>query len=232
MKILSKTGKEACAIHFCGYSKKNLSSYLYRMSQQTVMKPSNATIITFAQEHLYYPLIEQLTKSGISYVNLAEDIIGWENTLKPSLILQSLEKVTTEYAVILDAADVVLTESFSDIVELYQTYGKDILFSGNSVQYPNVPLDSLTSRECWGTEKYINSGCIIGKKAALKTFFTAVVAGGNENNKWKSDQYMVRAVFDAYKDIAAIDYYSKCFQSVIGHFILPMDETSTNYIIE
>lgn len=232
MKILSKTGKEACAIHFCGYSKKNLSSYLYRMSQQTVTKPSNVTIITFAQEHLHYPLIEQLTKSGISYLNLAKDIVGWENTLKPSLILQSLEKVTTEYAVILDAADVVLTESFSGIVEQYLSYGKDILFSGNSVQYPNVPLDSITSRESWGTEKYINSGCIIGKKAALKTFFTAVVAGGNENNKWKSDQYMVRAVFDAYKDIAAIDYYSKCFQSVIGHFILPMDETSTNYIIE
>lgn len=232
MKILSKTGKEACAIHFCGYSKKNLSSYLYRMSQQIVTKPSNVTIITFAQDNLHYPLIEQLTKSNIEYVNLAKDIVGWENTLKPSLILQSLEKVSTEYAVILDAADVVLTETFSDIVELYQTYGKDILFSGNSVQYPNVPLDSLTSRESWGTEKYINSGCIIGKKAALKTFFTAVVAGGNENNKWKSDQYMVRAVFDAYKDIAAIDYYSKCFQSVIGHFILPMDETSTNYIIE
>ena len=232
MKIFSKTGKEAAALHFCGYSKKNLSSYLYRMSRQTVSLPSDVTIITFAQEHLHYPLVEQLEKSGIPYLNPAKDVIGWENTLKPSLTVQALDDVTTDYAVILDASDVVLTEAFGDIVENFLSYGKDILISGNSVQYPNVSLDSLTNRESWGTEKYINSGCVIGKKAALKTFFEAVVAGGNQNNKWKSDQYMVRAVFDAYKDIAAIDYYSKCFQSIIGHFILPMDETSTNYIIE
>ena len=232
MKILSKSRNEASVLHFCGYSKRSLSAYMFRMSEQIVSKPADVTIITFGQENIFSPLIEQLKKSDISYINPAVDVVNWKNTLKPQLTLNALNNVSTQYAVILDSADVVLTEKFINIVDRYQSYGKDIVFSGNSVQFPNVSLDSVVGREGWGTEKYLNSGCVIGKVESLKSFYTAVISAGNEDNQFKSDQYMVRSVYDAYKDIAAIDYQSKCFQSMIGHTILSMDETSTNYIIE
>lgn len=119
----------------------------------------------------------------------------------------------TEYALILDGADVCIMSDLSDIVERFKTYDKDIIFNATIRRFPQVEIDYIENRELLGKYCYFNAGCCIGKTKALLEFYQEcqkVIR--TDRHKNPSEQYYVRQVFNKHQDKVFIDYDCKIFQ--------------------
>ena len=97
--------------------------------------PEDITIVTCVDENNIFnsnsPIIRQLNKNNIPFVNAYTTDIN----NKTQLISDALKKIKTKYCLILNDTDITINDNLSDIIELFNTYNKKIVFNAAAVCY-------------------------------------------------------------------------------------------------
>lgn len=209
--------------HFPGWTRYNYAAKMRSFERSKTNIPDNVTLITCMDDDSVAadksPLIRQLTNNNIPFINAAEhkDVYPWVNNKKLQLINDALKKVKTEYCLILDGIDVTINQDLSDIVDLYKTYNKDIIFNATPWAHPHVEIDVIENRkELYGRYCYLNAGCCIGTTKALKAFYKECLdifkACPEDDEFYSSEQYHVRKAFANNMDKVWFDYDCRIFQ--------------------
>lgn len=210
-------------LHFPGIGKAKYENQqmIKILRENKISLPENITLITVV-DHKNIDnalLIKQLNAMEIPFINPAKDLVveRFENTDKIGLILDALQNVDTEYCLILDGLDVVIT-NLDDIMDKYLALGKDIIYNATNINYPDVDVETIENRESLGSYKYFNAGCCIGKTSALLDFYNECaieLSGCDVSDKYyHSEHYHVRKAFDRCQDIVGIDNGCKIFQVI------------------
>ena len=223
-KYLTSKGNPIKISHFPGLERHDYKHIIEKFSKIKIKPlPENLQLITCVDDDTVNydksPLINQLKRSNIPFINAAEhkDVFPWVNNKKIKLLYDTLQNVTTEYCLILDGIDVTINTDLDDIIDIYKTYEKDIIFNATPWAHPRVIVDMVPNRKVnYGKYCFLNAGCCIGKTEALKEFYKEVLDIFNETPKndkyWKSEQYFVRKAFANHMDTVFFDYDCKIFQ--------------------
>jgi hypothetical protein len=183
--------------------------------RKTSKLPTDITVITCSnREDSIGLLIPQLKKSNIPYINIVPKDVPWDNTMKISYIVNALKDVTTKYVLILDAFDVIMSEDNSDILEVFKTFGKKLVFNASKNNFPNMEIDIIPNRDQLGSFKYLNAGCCLGETKYTLSFYDKCLDIIGIENPDKSEQLIVRNVFNREQDNVCIDHECKMFQTV------------------
>jgi hypothetical protein len=214
MKILNHNNREFLIAHLQGGAVKNHFPVQYEFERRQVVVPEDITIITVATgEPGQYMLLAQLAKNNIPCVNLAAGFTGeWNNTMKIGYIVDALKQVPTPYALILDAADVLIGGDITGIIDLFLAFNKKIVFNATASNHPPVDIGIMDNSEDLGKFKYLNAGCCIGETSALLDFYEEAMSV-DIDNPLHSEQLIIRAVFANHKDIVTIDHQCTIFQT-------------------
>ena len=241
---LTSKGYPVQISHFPGWTRYKYKNLIDKMASIKIGGlPENLQIITCVDDDsVAYgksPLINQLNKNGIPFINAAEhkDVYPWVNNKKIQLLYDALQNVTSEYCLILDGIDVAINDDLSDIINIYKTYNKKIIYNATPWMHPKVVIDVIDNRkELYGKYCFLNAGCCIGETKALQDFYNEILEFFNNTPKddqfWASEQYYVRRVFSNHMDTVFFDYDCKLFQ--VWHRTevnLPQIDSKTGNII-
>lgn len=167
-------------------------------------------------------LLQQCKKFNIPLYNcVPEDYDKTQQWYMPNKIkffLDILEKIDQEYIMFLDGYDVLLTH-LDDILDKFNRFHYDIVYGPSCNNYPNVFIDCISNRINLGVYRYFNAGCCIGKKEALKKFYTESLEFINIENQFNSEQFIMRHAFKKYSNdlnqrFVTIDSNCEIFQSM------------------
>jgi hypothetical protein len=200
------TNTNPCLLHFNGGSKKLISKEKIDeiINSSKIKLPEDLTIITFKFGDGRFPLIEQLEKNNIKYINACNyyDIKTWDNTLKLKLIYKVISEVNTEYSICLDANDILLADNFENILNKLNS---NLIFSASVIKYPNVIIPKEKKLKYLYSE--LNSGSLLGETNEIYKYITSLQ---NEDNYWDSDQFIIRYYSSIYN--YDLDYNCDLFQ--------------------
>jgi hypothetical protein len=210
---------------------KSFSELIIESSE--IVCPENLTIITFATKQVdsAAPLLRQLRRWNVPFVNLCEtyndDWFTWNNLRKIEYLKNYLESdaVTTEYVVVLDAIDVLLSQDFDQIVTRFQTYNTNCMYSATGANYPkngngyNFELINSSSETLF---KYLNAGCVIARVDYLKEFIKRCYNSiDTVLNPIHSEQHEIRRGFEKHHQELNMSYdINTDIFLTIGHNLL------------
>lgn len=223
MNFTSFHNQSISILHFPGKQKKENAEKIWELSETHFRKPENLTIVSIMTPDLVCesPLHHQLYEvNHIPYINgCPKTHLQWINKHKPRYVLNALDIVDTEYALILDGNDVVIVDDLDKSLESYFSYERDIIYNATSNRFPDLPLDEIPFADennarkiLFGPFCYLNAGCCIGKTEALKWFYQEV----NDLTKLEnvpSEQYYVRKAMGLHQDRVFFDYDCRVFQA-------------------
>lgn len=145
----------------------------------------------------------------------------WKNTYKIDGILEALNKIKTDYVLILDGKDVKIVGDLDDeFLDLFLEFKKDIIFNGNEHPWPGELLENEIGIEYANTMLYfitpfINAGVCIGKRDKLIKFYKECKDYIEKNNvneqDFPSEQLVVRNVASKSDVSVGVDTYLKIF---------------------
>ena len=176
----------------------------------TIKKPSDWTIITFAtNDNGFYPLISQLDRNNVPYINPLKDVVLTETFDCRDKMKEVVKlKIKTPYVMILDAGDGVFTRDLDTITEDFLSLKSDIVFGANWLRHPDETIeDSL-----WDDTKkihHLNGGAVFGKWDKIKEFYEyCVKISPTLDNPLRSEQADMRHGILALHDkiTFALDY--------------------------
>ena len=182
---------------------------------------SNLSIITLFTDNDKAILASQLDANNIGYINAAENIESFVKAFKPCYYKDALEKVKSEYALLMDAYDTKVN-GFEGIRDIPSYYGKKIIYSAWKYHFPTFfNVDFGVGEE--NSLKYINSGVVFGRTEDLLAFYQ-VLSDYIKQNYEKDDcyvkdfeQYWVYKFLSENNEIAksvGIDYDSKLVETI------------------
>ncbi len=182
---------------------------------------NNLSIITLFTDNDKAILASQLDANNIGYINAAENIESFVKAFKPCYYKDALEKVKSEYALLMDAYDTKVN-GFEGIREIPAYYGKKIIYSAWKYHFPtffNVDFGVVEENPL----KYINSGVVFGRTEDLLAFYLVLsdyIKQNYENDDCyvkDFEQYWVYKFLSENKEIAktvGIDYDSKLAETM------------------
>lgn len=182
---------------------------------------NNLSIITLFTDNDKAILASQLDANNIGYINAAENIESFVKAFKPCYYKDALEKVKSEYALLMDAYDTKVN-GFEGIRDIPSYYGKKIIYSAWKYHFPTFfNVDFGVGEE--NPLKYINSGVVFGRTEDLLAFYR-VLSDYIKQNYEKDDcyvkdfeQYWIYKFLSENKEIAktvGIDYDSKLVETM------------------
>jgi len=141
----------------------------------------------------------------------------WTNILKIEAIIELLEKVNTEYVLILDGKDTcVMNDLDADFINKFKQYNADIVYNASKERYPWVSLESYEFIKI-NHSKFINAGICIGYRDKLLDFYKECLNNINDivlgYDKKPSEQYIIRKTATSTKIIVRCDYNFILFTS-------------------
>ncbi|MDR1754391.1 MAG: hypothetical protein LBR74_05730 [Eubacterium sp.] len=216
MKILNHKDKEFYAAHFQGNCHVYWMPFVAELSARKVTLPKDLTIVTVASVPEKNMLIKQLKHSDTPFINDAESSGIWKNTKKIGYIIKSLERVSTQYVLVLDAGDVLLSGDLTGIVKTFKEYGKKLIFGATKSNHPNMSIDMISDRDFRGEFKYINAGTCIGETGYALEFYRAakdILDNGELDNPINSEQFIIRHTFKDRTTDVDFDYECSLFQT-------------------
>lgn len=138
---------------------------------------SGITVVTSFTERDKSVLVSQLERSSINYVNAADGIDVFVKAFKPSYYASALEKVDTEYSLVVDSYDVIIN-SFEGIEGVLSSYGKKVIYGAWKIHFPNfIDVDFGSDNDL----KYLNSGVVFGRTEDLRNFYSELSRYTEEN---------------------------------------------------
>jgi len=208
--------------HFQNHCYKYFTEFCDYLFNCKVTIPDDLQIITCCNWEDQSILINQLRRNKIPYINKVPFGIEWDNRIKIKYILEALQNVSSRYVLILDANDV-LIEDVSNIITDFDNLGYNLLYNATCHNYPDVDIDHVPGRERMGKFKYFNAGCCIGKTEYTKHFYENALKYIDVENPWKSEQYIIRHVFQDCVGEVMFDYQCKLFQTVGGCSLMKLN---------
>lgn len=208
--------------HFPGSGIKLGQSIIDENINRSISIDSRISIITPTTREcgLTSGLIKELEYNSINYINTAENETVWLNTKKIKYILESLEKVRTEYALILDGRDtIILNDLDEEFIEKFKSLKFDIIYNATTVQFPrNLVIEPLKQlMKIPYPRKYLNAGVCFGKVDSLKKMYnTCEEILLNTKNK-TLEQPIVRMARQKHLDICGIDHECDLFVATHDH---------------
>lgn len=239
-KVLSHKGKEFNICHFQGRSfdgRPALVGYYFNKKIGGKL-PDNVTIVTTETDEFSAVTCQQLQLNKIPYINSVDDIVlEWSNIAKVEFILKALKQVKTEFAIIVDARDV-LFNTFDGILDKFLATGYRMIYNATKNNFPRMEIDKIHDRDWRGDFKYFNAGCCIGYTKDLVDFYEKCFEIKDslvDLELINSEQYILRSVFAKYSEdvnqkYIDFDYDCDIFQSFAGTRLLPAD--SNTYIVD
>lgn len=216
MEYYSFNGNKILIGHFPGQTKNVSGDLLNEFSERTFSKPDNVGIVcVITKDHTETaPLINQLHKNGYEYYNsLANRNIVWFPERKIQYVLQSLKLCQEEYALILDGDDTAILCDLDNIIDVFESYNKKIIYNSSIWMYPHIIVDDVENRGQYGEYCYLNAGCAIGKTEDLIEFYEYAWDILRKTPKpVSSEQYYIRKAFNKRQDQVFFDYECKIFQ--------------------
>lgn len=200
----------AYVLHLPGEGKKYIGGYLRRLKEIEIgQPPEDVTILTTATKDTMEncPLIYQLDKSGVSFINSAKDYEGeWKKTIKLPLILNALSTIDTKYTLLLDANDVVMLKSIDqDFITTFNKFNCDILFNGSQYLYPKI-ISAMIEKEHESpfVNHYLNAGVCFGYTDKIHQIYDTAYYHSQHKHyaPFESEQYYVRiGIIEHEKDV-------------------------------
>ena len=172
------------------------------------------TIYTWNTQDKISPLEKSLRLMGISCVVLGKGK-QWYVGAQTEWTAEYLETCKTQYAMGLDAFDVLILESPTQILRTYLNYfGNKVLFAAELNSWPQHPeLETFESLrpEARGRFIHLNGGCVIGPTALLREVYKTALQKedtviGNTQQVW------VRRAHQRMQNDVTLDYRCQIFQ--------------------
>jgi GR25 family glycosyltransferase involved in LPS biosynthesis len=152
---------------------------------------------------------------GVEIENIGTNVV-WKGTdmsfmgggMKINLMKKRLETMYEDDIVVFtDAYDVFYADNLDTILERYEDFGKQIVFSGELYCYPDSSLAEQFPAA--PTEfKYINSGTYVGRVSELKKLFNNYEIADDDDDQLYVHKCFLTGFFDI-----AIDYECYIFQT-------------------
>ena len=160
------------------------------------------------------PIKYQCELNSITIYNTALREAEWNNTLKIDHILRCLDQISTQYALLVDGRDVVITADLDEkFIEKFKKFNKPILYNGTPAAYPKVAIEPLEELfQIRGKQKFLNAGVCFGEVEALKTFYARCAEISAKLPDNKSEQLIVRMARQEMKELVAIDHVNELFR--------------------
>lgn len=207
MKVVNANNKEINILHFQGRSLETLKDMFNLVKNNVQLAPlePNLTIVSCWTDDTKCHLLQQLNKFGINLVNAVPDnydrSVKWDMTNKIQFYIEYLkEKVKTDYVLLLDGYDVLLTSTI-DIVKRFKATGYRIIFNTTYNKYPKEDIEVIENRRNkLGDFQYFNAGCCIGYREDLIKFYTECLNYKDIPNPARSEQKILRHCFANYSN--------------------------------
>lgn len=235
MRFLNHQDRDFLVAHLNG---RNIEQYwpaIVAFQEAEVSLPVGVTILTFASLAMDNStvertalLVDQLKSKNIPHVNGAEGVKFWQNPLKIELAVEHTKRIDTEYTLVTDARDVMLTGRLDDIVDRFQRYDKKILFAATKNNYPDMMIDQVRDRDFMYPFMYLNAGCAFGRTEDLHRFYTRASELKREiENPDFSEQFVIRHAFAEDTESVGFDWRCSIFQCFSNTFIEQQDDIVT-----
>jgi hypothetical protein len=213
---LNANGEILYVIHFPGTGAESHENIIEDNLNREFSISDKISIISIMNESAYEDSIlrTQCDKNNIKIYNTALDEENWSNPLKIKHVLQSIELVDTEYVLVLDGRDVVISHDLDDeFIEKYLAFNKPIVYNGTPAMYPSVSIEPLQDiLKIKGKQKFINAGVCIGTKEAIKTFYSKAYEIRSEYSSTKSEQLLIRMTARHLPNLVTHDSENKIFR--------------------
>lgn len=161
-----------------------------------VVKPENLTILTMFTDKEQAMLCKQLDKSNVDYINVLDEIeyTDFKHQDKVGFYLPYLEKVDTEYVLVIDSYDT-LIQTFDKLIDKFKEFNCDILFNACWCNYPYEDIEDVSMWNATTRFRFFNSGVCLGKTNAVKEFYQKTHDMYNKlhiDGDVKAEQYFMR----------------------------------------
>ena len=128
MNYYTYTGNKMYVAHFSGATKEIFPTTIDKVKDITFNMPEDLSIITAITDNVKSdsPIIYQLNKNKTSYINMA-DRTEWSDLKKLEYIIQGLQDASTEYCLIVDGLDVVITGDMDEALGIFKNMSCSML---------------------------------------------------------------------------------------------------------
>lgn len=177
--------------------------------------PENVTILTFATGKKSFPLLKQLKNNNIPFINcIPTRKEGWINKKKIPYLVEFIDQVQTDYVLVLDAIDILLTEDMSELITRFRKEDADILYNASKFDYPTLKIVEGENLDF----PYLNAGALMGYTSKVKDFYQFTLDNHYKHcmNNVLSEQIRIRVARENYptKDKIKVDIGCKIFQTL------------------
>lgn len=161
-------------------------------------------------------LAKQCARNQLPLYNTALEETRWDNTVKIRHILQCLNQIETEYALILDGRDTLIVNDLTDaFMEQYLSFEAPIIYNATPAPYPDTVIESLRELlSIRGRHKYLNAGVCIGDKESLISFYTKAETIRQTRSDNHSEQLIIRLARKQNPNLAGIDSENRLFRII------------------
>lgn len=171
--------------------------------------PENLTVITWNNLPEKSFLEIQFEKLKIPLTVLGK-YTKWEtNRLKPLKFLE--HSFNTKYVLALDAFDVKIIRDLKDILIKFLKFNCEVLYNATSTIYPECESDRIIEENMIKEPFcFFNSGAFIGNVNSIKKLYNTIDYNNPEFPK--SDQFLIRKLYQKNTGEVKIDFTSEIFQ--------------------
>lgn len=211
MKIVNHNGNPFYVAHMQGDSIHGYYSFVKEFMDLKISLPLGLEIITSFNLRERAILANQLEKNGVPYINKVKPGCQWNNTMKIKAILEALDEVKSDYVLIMDANDVLISGSLKSLLTKFKTYNRKMIFNATKNNYPNTIVDIVPDRDSRKEFKYLNAGVCISETKFARTFYKEAYdlhRSGEIYNPVDSEQLIIRNVFK--NDLTDVDFDFEC----------------------
>jgi hypothetical protein len=234
-KFLNERGNVIYVAHFPGTGFEEHEDLILQNESRNISIDKSITLITAATKNCTdTPLFRQAAKNGFKVLNDAVSISSWNNTKKIGCYLNSLAEADTQYALLLDARDTMITASLdADFIKTYKGFGMPVVYNGTPFAYPPVVIEPLQELlAVHGSARYLNAGVCFGTVESLIAFYTKAAELNSCIDSHGSEQLVIRRTKQVLPDIAAVDAEHKLFRIVHANDTEIETNEDGNYILK
>ncbi|MFM8759713.1 MAG: glycosyltransferase domain-containing protein [Methylophilaceae bacterium] len=180
-----------------------------------IQKPKNLTVITFNNQNEEMLLERRLNASKSEFLVLGKGLKEWRNPMKIELLKEGLQRVQTEYVLVMDASDVVISGSLARIVVEFKKFECEVLYNASSYVYPAEDRYSVMEDKIYqGLFSHLNSGCFIGRTNYCLNLYREVSEYSDEitERHHYSDQIKIKPFYIKNYPKIKIDTMCEIFQ--------------------